>query len=56
MYLIAANDEESADGRKDNTNDEERWKDCLWCQNRLPGLQPLLFERSIYGIWSATRK
>jgi len=46
--LIAADDEESTDGRKDDTDDEEGRKDRLGCQNGLPSLQPLLFESGIY--------
>jgi hypothetical protein len=46
--LIAADDEESTDGRKDDTDDEKSRKDGLGCQNRLPSLQPLLFESGIY--------
>jgi len=46
--LIAADDEESTDGRKDDTDNEEGRKDRLGCQNRLPSLQPLLFESGIY--------
>ena len=51
--LITADDEESTDGREDDANYEKRRKDRLWCQNRLPGLQPLLLERGIYADWSA---
>jgi hypothetical protein len=51
--LITANYEESTDGREDDADDEKRRKDRLWCQNRLPGLQPLLLERGIYADWSA---
>jgi len=47
--LIAADDEESTDGSKYDTNDEERRKDRLWRQNGLPCLQSLLFERGIYA-------
>ena len=54
--LVTANDEESADGSEDDTNDEECRKDCLWCQNRLPCLEPLLFECGIYVMWSARGK
>ena len=40
--------QEATNGRKDESNDEEDRKNSLGCQDRLPGLQSLLFESSIW--------
>jgi hypothetical protein len=46
--LAAPDYQECTYGSKDNADDEERRKDGLWSQNRLPCFQSLLLESRIY--------
>src|SRR6266403_2498946 len=54
--LMTADDEESTNGREEDANNEKCRKDRPWCQNRLPGLQPLLFECGIYASVSKSMR
>ena len=46
--LAASDDQECTYWSKDNANDEERRKNGLWSQNRLPCFQSLLLESRVY--------
>lgn len=45
--LATAPDDESTDGSKDESNDEQGRQDSLWCQDGLPRLETLLLERGV---------
>lgn len=45
--FAAAPDDECTDGGKDDANDEQRRQHGFRCQDGLPSLQPLLFERGV---------
>ncbi len=47
-HKTATPNEGGADGSEENADDEESWKDGAWGEYRLPSLQSLLFEGSIY--------
>jgi hypothetical protein len=48
IYLTATPNEGCTDGCEDDAEDKESGEDGLRSQDRLPGLESLLFERRIY--------